>query len=128
MSSIHQELTFEAPAQKVFLALADAAEFAKMTGAPATGKPAEGEVFSIFGGHIVGRQIELVPGKRVVQAWRPKTWPDGMYSVARFELAQEGNKTRMVFDHEGFPEDMKEHLTAGWEENYWKPMRKSLGG
>jgi activator of HSP90 ATPase len=126
MSNIHQEETFEATASKVYQALVDAAEFAKMTGAPATGTGAEGDSFSLFGGHITGRQVELVPDRLVVQAWRVKTWPAGVYSIARFELFADGTKTRVVFDHHCFPADMKDHLAAGWISNYWEPMRKAL--
>ena len=128
MSNIHHEVTFDSPAANVFRALADLAEFAKVTGVPASGSPTEGGAFSAFGGHITGRHVELVPGKRVVQAWRAKTWPEGQYSLARFELHEENSKTRLVFDHDGFPADMKDHLAKGWEENYWKPMRKAFGG
>ena len=127
MSNIHQEETFEATPAKVYQALVDAAEFAKLTGAPATGTGAEGGSFSLFGGHITGRQVELVPNQLVVQAWRAKTWPAGVYSIARFELHAEGTKTRVVFDHDGFPADMKDHLAAGWISNYWEPMHKLWG-
>jgi activator of HSP90 ATPase len=127
MSNIHQEETFEATASKVYRVLIDATEFATMTGAPATGTGAEGGSFSLFGGHITGRQVELVPDRLVVQAWRAKTWPAGVYSIARFELHPDGSKTRVVFDHDGFPVEMKDHLAAGWTSNYWEPMHK-LGG
>ena len=127
MSNIHQEETFEANPARVYQALVDATEFAKLSGAPATGTAAEGGSFSLFGGHITGRQIELVPNRLVVQAWRAKTWPAGVYSIARFELQGDGSKTRVVFDHDGFPADMKDHLTAGWISNYWEPMHKLLG-
>jgi transposase-like protein len=49
----------------------------------------EGGPFSLFGGHITGRQVELVPDQLVVQAWRAKTWPAGVYSIARFELRRQ---------------------------------------
>jgi activator of HSP90 ATPase len=127
VSNIHQEETFEAPLAKVYQALVDAAEFSKLTGAPATGTGVEGGPFSLFGGHITGRQVELVPNQLVVQAWRAKTWPAGAYSIARFELRAEGTKTRVVFDHDGFPADMKDHLAAGWTSNYWEPMHKLWG-
>src|SRR5215472_10165925 len=112
--AIHQEVTFSAAPAKVYEALVDSARFAKITGAPATGEGTEGASFSAFGGHVTGRHVELVQGKRVVQAWRAKTWPEGLYSVVRFELAPEGKGTKLVFDHEGFPEDMKDHLAQGW--------------
>jgi activator of HSP90 ATPase len=126
MANIHQEETFAAPPASVFRALAEPAELAKVTGAPSQGASNEGGAFTAFGGHVSGRHVELVEGKRVVQAWRAKTWPEGVWSLARFELlpAKDGKETKLVFDHDGFPEDMKEHLAAGWKANYWEPLRK----
>ncbi len=75
---------------------------------------------------IHGRNLELAPGERVVQAWRVKMWPAGEYSMVRFELHAEGKGTRVTMDHWGFPEDQGEHLGAGWHQNYWEPLRKHL--
>jgi len=127
MSNIHQEIVLAAAPARIYRAIVDAAEFAKVTGAPTEGAPTEGAAFSAFGGHVTGRHVELVPDKLIVQAWRAKTWPDGTYSISRFELRPEGPKTRLVFDHDGFPEEQKEHLAAGWQANYWEPIRKYLG-
>jgi activator of HSP90 ATPase len=89
-----------------------------LTGVPASGESAEGAPpFSAFGGHIMGRHVELVPEARVVQAWRAKTWPAGVYSIASFELHEDGKGTKLVFDHEGFPADQEEHLSRGWQEH-----------
>jgi hypothetical protein len=33
------------------------------------------------------RNLELVPAKHVVQAWRSQAWPEGVYSIVNFELA-----------------------------------------
>jgi activator of HSP90 ATPase len=122
MANIHQEIMFGAPPARIYQALVDSKRFGELTGAPATGDAAEGASFSAFGGHITGRHIELVPGKRVVQAWRAKTWPEGLYSIARFELHTDGAGTKLVFDHDGFPSDMAEHLSAGWQANYWEKL------
>ena len=124
MSNIHQEVILPATATHVYQALVDTKKFAELTGAPAMGDGAEGSTFSVFGGHITGRNVELLPGKRVVQAWRAKTWPEGLYSIARFELQADGKGTKVVFDHEGFPEDMKKHLADGWQANYWDNLKK----
>jgi hypothetical protein len=45
-----------------------------------------GSAFALFDGRIEGRQIELVPGERVGQAWRfgdahPDVWEPGVYSI-----------------------------------------------
>lgn len=121
---IHQEVDFDAAPKKVYEALTDAKQFGKATGAPMEISRDEGGRFSCFGGMIEGRQIELVPGKRIVQAWRVKSWEPGLYSIARFELQSKGKGTRVIFDHEGFPDVEREHLDKGWHANYWDPLRK----
>jgi activator of HSP90 ATPase len=127
MSSIHQEVVLPAPPRRIYAALTESADFAKMTGAPAQIEAREGGSFSCFGGMILGRSVELVPGQRVVQAWRVGNWPAGLYSIARFELQPEGAGTRLLFDHTGFPASDAAHLEAGWETNYWKPLRSLPG-
>ena len=125
MSNIHQEVSFTAAPARVYQALVDSKRFGELTGAPATGDSTEGAPFSAFGGHITGRHVELVPGKRVVQAWRAKTWPEGLYSIVRFELEPQGSGTKLVVDHAGFPADMQEHLAKGWQSNYWDNLAKA---
>jgi activator of HSP90 ATPase len=125
--AIHQELELPGTPQRVFEALTDSKRFSALSGgAPAQISGDAGGSFTVFGGMVEGRNIELVPGRRVVQAWRSKAWPEGVYSVARFELSAAGAKTRLVFDHTGFPEDQAEPLAAGWESHYWTPLRKHL--
>jgi len=124
---IHQEILVEAPPSRVYDVLTDSAQFSKMSGgAPAEIDPAAGGAFSCFGGMISGRNIECVPGERLVQAWRPKPWEAGVYSIVRFELRSEGKGTRVVLDHTGYPEGQGEHLDKGWHANYWEPLRKLL--
>jgi activator of HSP90 ATPase len=127
MSSIHQETTFSAPPSRIYQALTDLKDFSQATGAPASGESTEGAAFSAFGGHITGRHLELVPNKLVVQAWRAKTWPEGIHSIVRFELRPEGSGTKLVFDHEGFPEAEKDHLAGGWPTMYWQKIAKHVG-
>src|SRR5258707_14495933 len=64
----------------------------------------EGDSFSLFGGRVEGRQIELVPGQRGVQAWRfgtahPSVWEPGVSSTLRFTLEPTDNGTRLVIDY-----------------------------
>lgn len=128
MSQIHQEVVFDAPPGQVYRALLDSREFAKITGAAAEIDAEEGGKFSCFGGYITGRHIELIPGKRIVQAWRTKGWPEALYSIVRFELHADGLKAKLVFDQNGAPEDDVPHLDKGWGKQYWEPLKKHLGG
>jgi activator of HSP90 ATPase len=127
MSTIHQEVVFPASPSRIYEVLLDANQFSALSGGAPTEISAEaGGTFSCFGGMISGRNIELVPNERIVQAWRAKLWENGVYSIARFELRQEGSETRMIFDHAGFPPEQQEHLEGGWHTNYWEPLRKHL--
>ena len=76
-TSIHQEVDFKASPQRIFDALMESKRFAAFSGLPAEIDPKEGGSFSMFGGRIGGRNVELVPGQRVVQAWRPSHWEAG---------------------------------------------------
>lgn len=128
MTTIHQEVVFNANAQKVYEALIDSKQFSEVTGgAPTEINREAGGSFSCFGGMIFGRNIELAPNKRIVQAWRVANWPEGIYSIAKFELKEQDSKTILTFDHNGFPESEAEHLEAGWSQNYWNPLEKYLG-
>ena len=126
---------------RVYDALTDAHKFQQVmllsaavkSGAEHLTTPAEisreaGGPFTLFGGHISGRNIELIPNERIVQAWRAANWGIGIYSIARFELAKDRAGTRLVFDHTGFPVGKAAHLAAGWRGNYWEPLAKFLAG
>jgi activator of HSP90 ATPase len=139
MESIHQEIQFRTSPERLYAALTDAKQFQKvvlLSGAIRSGmvkatQPAQisgeaGGAFSIFGGFVTGRQIELVPNVRVVQAWRPADWAAGVYSIARFDLAKHDSGTLLVFEHTGFPTGAAAHLAQGWKENYWEPLQKFL--
>jgi activator of HSP90 ATPase len=124
--TIRQEVVFNASPKQIYELLTDKKLFGEMTGAPTEIEPKAGGSFSCFGGMIFGRNIELVPGERVVQAWRVKLWAEGIYSIAQFNLKAEGPNTRVTFEHKGFPEENGPQLADGWKSNYWDPMEKLL--
>jgi uncharacterized protein YndB with AHSA1/START domain len=127
MSTIHQEVTFAASPQRVYEALTDGVQFAGWSGAPAEIGGVEGGGFSCFGGMITGRNVEAVPGERLVQAWRAGNWAPGVYSIATFALAADGAGTKLTFDQAGYPEGMGEHLQEGWKKMYWDKIAAAIG-
>jgi activator of HSP90 ATPase len=124
--------------KRVFQALTDAKQFDKVIQLGATiktmslgNKPTEisrdaGGTFTLFGGYVTGRHIELLPDERIVQAWHAGSWEPGVYSIAQFELTEQGSGTKLVFNHRGFPKGLGEHLATGWKINYWEPLEKFL--
>jgi activator of HSP90 ATPase len=121
---IHQEVDFTVGAKDLYEALLDPSKFTAFSGRPAEIKGEVGGACSLFGGHIIARNLELVSNQRIVQAWRVVTWPEGVYSIARFDFKVQGSGTHLVFEHTGFPEGLHDHLAEGWEQNYWALLKK----
>jgi activator of HSP90 ATPase len=131
-------LAFSHSAERIYRALTDAEQFQEICGlsdaakhVDVNSKPAKisvqsGGEFTIFGGYIAARQIELAPNQRIVQAWREPTWDVGVYSLVHSELSNRGKETRLVFNHTGFPAGAGDHLAIGWKLNYWEPLEKFL--
>jgi activator of HSP90 ATPase len=125
---IHHEVSLPASPGAVYDELVDAELFAAFSGAPAELDPVPGGAFSLFGGQILGRNVELVPGVRVVQVWRVAGWEPGLYSVVRFELEGDDSGTSLHFDHTGFPPESTSDLESGWHAMYGQPMTAHLAG
>jgi activator of HSP90 ATPase len=123
-TSLHQEIDLKAAPQRLYETLLSSKQFTAFTGLPAEIDPKAGGVFSMFSGQIVGRNVELVPGQRIVQAWRPTHWDAGVYSMVKFDLKPRGSETTVILDHTGFPEGEFESLSSGWQEHYWEPLKK----
>src|SRR6266576_4226770 len=64
--SIHQEIEFTVIPQRLYEALLDSKQFSGFSGRKAQIQRESGGEFSLFDGHIVGRNIELVPNQRIV--------------------------------------------------------------
>jgi activator of HSP90 ATPase len=139
-AAIHQVVVFKATPDRVYGVLTDAALFDKVVQAsgamqamginpsPVQISAEPGGAFSMFGGFITGRHIEMSPGVRLVQVWRSRGWAPHIHSIVRFEMAAHPEGTRLSFDHTGFPNDDAIGLATGWHAHYWVPMSKVLAG
>jgi len=124
--NIHHEVTFKASPEAVYEALMDSKKHSAFTGAPAKIATKVSGAFTIFGDMGSGFNLELVPDKKIVQAWRMSDWPQSQYSVVYFVLAKAGKGTKLVFDHTGVPEKSYKGINEGWRTHYWQPMKKFL--
>jgi activator of HSP90 ATPase len=125
-TSLRQEIDYKTTPQRIYEVLLDAKQFAAFSGMPAEIDPKAGGAFTMFGGLVVGRNVELIPDRRIVQAWRPTHWDAGVYSIVRFDMKTQPSGTVVVLDHTGFPQGEFDSLDQGWHGHYWDPLKKYL--
>jgi uncharacterized protein YndB with AHSA1/START domain len=110
---------------RIYRAWLDASEHAEMTGSGATADENIGGSFSAYNGYISGTNLELEPGRRIVQAWRSQDFPDDSPD-SRIEiiLRAEDAGTRLILRHSEIPEGQGSDYQEGWRENYFEPMKR----
>ena len=125
---IEQTVTFNASPHEVYESLMDPARHSRFTQAEANVSREVGGHFTAYGGALSGTNLELVPDKRIVQAWRAddEGWPRDHYSTATFSFEQLGSGTRLHFTQTGVPEACYEDIAQGWQQCYWSPMKEFL--
>jgi len=126
--TIRQQVLLPAAPKKVYAALMEEKQHAAVTEGAAKISQKIGGAFSCYDGYVTGLNVELVPGKRIVQAWRARDWPKGTFSLVTFALAPAaGGKTKLTFTHHGVPASDYKDKCAGWRMYYWEPLKKFFG-
>ena len=125
--AIQQAVEFKATPQTLYEMYIDSAKHSKATGMPAKLGRKAGATFSAFGGAIGGRNLAVVPGKMIVQAWRAAHWKKtdlDSILVITFSKSRKGGRVDLA--HSNVPEHDHKGVTNGWKSYYWKPWRKYL--
>jgi uncharacterized protein YndB with AHSA1/START domain len=126
-NAIKQKVILKARPAVVYRMLTNARAHAKFTGAPAKIEARAGGAFNVWGGYVLGFNVELVKNKRIVQAWRGSDWPKGAWSVVTYELRPKaGGKTEITFSQHGAPASQVPHLRKGWKSSYWDLMKAAI--
>jgi uncharacterized protein YndB with AHSA1/START domain len=121
---IHLEATFQATPERIYELQINGSKFGEGTGQTGKGGETEGAYFSQFGDWLRGRQIELVPYQRIVQARGFMDWDPGVYSFVRFTLIPVGRSTKLVLHQEGVPAAFHEHVSTNRKAFYFDPFTK----
>lgn len=122
---IKQTVTFNAAPQEVYALIMDEKKHAAFTGSTVKMSGKINGKFNVFDGYCHGYNIELIEGRKIVQAWHfaEDGWPDDHYSTCTFVFELKGKQTTLHFTQTGIPEHKAEGLKSGWKEFYWQPMK-----
>jgi activator of HSP90 ATPase len=85
--------------------LAGKSHAAMTGGGPATATTGIGGAFTAWNGYIVGKNLRLEPGRRIVQSWRTTEFTDGdADSEIDVQLEAVANGTKITLRHSNVPE------------------------
>ncbi len=124
--AIKQVILFKAPPEEMYDAMMDSKKHSAFTGDAAKIGKKVGERFTAYGGYAEGKNVELIPGRKIVQSWRASDWKEGYYSQVTFLFEETKEGTKMTFIQKGVPEEFYEDIEQGWIDYYWGPMREML--
>ena len=114
---------FNVPPETIYEAWLGSETHSNMTGGKATASHLSGAEFSAWDDYITGKNIELVPNKKIVQSWRTTDFKSGDADSKIslfFEQLNEGTKLTLV--HEDLPKGQPDY-EQGWKDHYFEPMK-----
>jgi uncharacterized protein YndB with AHSA1/START domain len=127
--------TIPASAQEIYEAWLDSLAHSEMTGSEAIMSDEVGAEVAAWDGYITGRNLELVPGERIVQSWRTNEFTDQHEdSIITLTLEEVADGTLLTLVHSKVPEGQTSYERGGWQVHYFEPMkeyfakRKKAGG
>jgi activator of HSP90 ATPase len=123
--TIRQKVKIGAIPEEVYSAYLDSRAHSKFTGSRASISPKVGGKMSAWDGYIIGRNLELVKGKKIVQEWRTTDWPAGYPpSILTITLRKAGRGTELTMVHSKVPKSQMKDYAEGWKEWYWGPLKE----
>ena len=94
--------------QRIYAAWLDSRAHTDMTGGEASMSDEVGGAVSAWDGYITGRNLELVPGKLIVQSWRTSRFTDAHEdSIVTLSLKAVAGGTLLTLLHNNVPDDQR---------------------
>ena len=111
--------------ERIYKAWLSSKEHSAFSGGKAVVSSKVGGKFTAWDGYISGRNIQLRPGKRIVQSWRttefPNDAPDSRLEII-FIQAKQG--TKITLNHTRIPSGQAGEYRQGWKDYYFEPMKQ----
>jgi len=123
------EETMKCTGQELFNALTQRDMIQIFTGSEAkmAESAAKGGEFTLLGGGISGKFLEVVPFTKIVKEWRLKSWPDGHFSKVEITIKQTKEDTKLTLKQSAVPVKEIQSTRGGWQRYYFEAMKRSFG-
>jgi len=115
--------TIPASPKEVYDAWLTSKSHAAITGSPARVSARPGGRFTAWDGYIAGKNLKLVPGRRIVQTWRTTEFAaTDPGSQIDLKLENSARGTKVTLRHTNIPGGQSDYKT-GWSTCYFEPMK-----
>lgn len=111
---------FNASPQQVYITLTNPATIQLWSGEEAVMSTVPGSEFSLWGESIVGKNLEFIPDKKIVQEWYFGEQPEP--SIVTIILHEDKNGTSLELRHTGIPDEDYDDIVEGWNTNYFASL------
>jgi len=124
MKNLKKYYSIPASTQDVYVALTNPFTVELWTGEPATMSDAEDFEFSLWDGAIVGKNISIDPGKKIVQQWYFGEEDEEAPSIVEIKLWEVKTGTSIELLHTNIPDEAFENILEGWDDSYFGAIIK----
>jgi uncharacterized protein YndB with AHSA1/START domain len=124
MKTIKQSYLIQASIQDVWRALTESVVINKWGGGPAKMTDSEGAMFSLWGGDIHGKNLEVKTNKLLRQEWISGNWKTP--SIVTFTLTEKDTNVRVELLHERVPNEEAKEISDGWNDYYLGSIKDYL--
>ena len=129
MGTIRQTVTIAGVTpRELYDAFLNSRQHSAMTGGRARMSARIGGAWTAWDESLSGRNVELVPGKRIVQTWRGSDFPERDHSTLTLTLARSTTGARVTLRQTDVPDDLAASYAQGWRDYYWTPMKAYFEG
>lgn len=108
--------------EEVYLALTTEATLHLWTGDKAEMIAEPGTEFSLWNGSILGKNLELEQGKKIVQQWYFGEQEEP--SIVTIKLHEDKRGTSVELRHTNIPDETFEDIVEGWDTTYFGDLKE----
>jgi activator of HSP90 ATPase len=124
MESLKLSITLPVSAEKLYKAWLNSKEHSLFTGGEAKTSSKVNAKHTAWDGYITGKNMELKPGKKIVQSWRTSEFPeDAPDSILEITLEEKAGKTKLNLYHHNLQKGDAKKYKKGWQDFYFSPMK-----
>ena len=122
MKDFKKYYLLSAPPDEVYKALTLPTTIELWTGEAAEMSTQSGDEFSLWDGSIVGKNLEFVPDKKIVQQWY--FGEQSQASIVTLSLHPHKQGTSVELTHTNIPDEDYEDIVQGWNESYFGSLQE----